>query len=118
MRWAYLFGSAARGEPWRDLDVAVFWQPSATGALVVGELSRALAQVSAGVPLDLVDLGAAELLLAARVIREGRLLLDRAPEARKAWELECIRRALDWEPVAARARALRLRARRERRSSG
>ena len=98
VRWAYLFGSAARGEGFADLDVAVMLASSESGVLPLGSLAADLERAAGSVPVDLVDLASAAPALAGRIAREGRVLVDREPERRKLWEIEANRRALDIEP--------------------
>jgi predicted nucleotidyltransferase len=119
LRWAYLFGSAARGEPFRDLDVGVVLDSElGRGAVRYGQLVAALEQAVPEIPLDVVDLVAATPALRAAAVRECRLLLDREVEARKAWEIDVARRWLDLEPWIQRGQALRIEALRRRRPDG
>ena len=85
VRWAYLFGSASRAEPFRDLDVAVMLQPGALPGVELGGLVAAL-QAATRLPVDLVDLSVAPASLRAKVAARGRILVDREPAARAAWE--------------------------------
>ena len=104
----YLFGSTARGtaRPDSDIDVAVLFdadQPSTLEAprfVIEGELERVL-----GRPIDLVALNDAPVDLRIRILREGRLLLDRRPAARIAFEVRTRNEAFDLEPVLARYRS-------------
>jgi predicted nucleotidyltransferase len=114
IRWAYLFGSCARAEPFRDLDVAVMLSPDARGAVALGRVVNRAEAVARGVPVDVVDLAAVAPVLAGRVVREGRLLVDREPETRRAWEAAANQRALDIEPWLAEAERLRNEALRQR----
>jgi predicted nucleotidyltransferase len=98
VRWAYLFGSAARGEAFADLDVAVMLAPSERGAPTLGSVAARLEQAAGRKPVDVVDLASAAPALAGRIAREGRVLVDREPARRKLWEIEANRRALDIEP--------------------
>jgi predicted nucleotidyltransferase len=116
VRWAYLFGSAARGEPFRDLDIGVVLDPElGRGAVRYGLLIAALEQAVPEFLVDVVDLSAASPALQAAAVRQGRVLLDRESAARKAWEIDVARRWLDLEPWIARGQALRLEALRARR---
>jgi predicted nucleotidyltransferase len=118
VRWAYLFGSAARGETFNDLDVAVMLADSARGAVALGRVAARIEAASKGSPADVVDLGSAAPALAGRIVREGRLLADREPEARRLWEIEANRRALDIEPWLAEFARLRNEALRRRAAHG
>jgi predicted nucleotidyltransferase len=76
-RFAFVFGSRARGETHRDsdTDIAAFFGAQAPQAYEV--------LVPPGV--DLLVLDDAPLELAGRVAMEGVLLFDDAPEDRVAW---------------------------------
>lgn len=106
----YLFGSTARGTHHADsdVDVAVLFDRTPSSRLngprlaIEGTLERAL-----GVPVDLVVLNDAPVDLRIRVLRDGRLLIDRDPSARIAFEVRTRNEAFDLEPVLARYRAPR-----------
>ncbi len=107
VRWAYLFGSAARGESFRDLDVAVMLAPEARGAVALGRVAARIEDAAAGVRVDVVDLASAAPALGGRIVREGRVLVDRDSAARRSWAIEANRLALDIEPWLAEAQRLR-----------
>ncbi|MFZ5470278.1 MAG: nucleotidyltransferase family protein [Myxococcota bacterium] len=98
-RWAYLFGSAARGQgDWRDLDVGVVTSRG-FGLLDLGRLASALEEATRE-RVDVVDLGAAPPIFVHDILRgRTRLLLDRERGARLDWESEQISRALDFLPT-------------------
>jgi uncharacterized protein len=106
----YLFGSAARGTARidSDVDVAVLFHNPPPRTLdgprlsIEGELERTL-----GAPVDLVVLNDAPVDLCIRVLRDGRLLVDRDPSARIAFEVRTRNEAFDLEPILARYRAVR-----------
>lgn len=110
VRAVYVFGSTARGtaRAGSDIDVAVLFDAPPPRALsgprfvIEGELERAL-----GTPVDLVVLNDAPVDLRARVLRDGRLLVERDPSARIAFEVRTRNEAFDLEPVLARYRAAR-----------
>ncbi len=115
VRWAYLFGSAARGEPFRDLDVGVVLDPvQGRGAVRFGSLVSALESAVPDIRIDVVDLGSAAPAVRGMAVREGILLFDREPLARREWEIHVTRIWLDLEPWIQRGEALRLEALRER----
>ncbi len=114
VRWAYLFGSAARGERFADLDVALMLSDDARGPVPLGMIARDLEEAAAGLAVDVVDAAAAPPALLGSIVREGRLLVDREPAARIEWELEANRQALDIEPWLREFERLRLAALRER----
>jgi predicted nucleotidyltransferase len=106
----YLFGSTARGtaRAGSDIDVAVLFDAPPPRALsgprlaLEGDLERAL-----GTPVDLVALNDAPVDLRTRVLRDGRLLVERDPSARIAFEVRTRNEAFDLEPVLTRYRAAR-----------
>ena len=98
VRWAYLFGSAARGEHFHDLDVAVMLAADARGAVAFGRVASRAAEAGDGLRVDVVDLASAAPALLGRIVREGRVLVDREPAARRSWAVDVNRRALDLEP--------------------
>lgn len=114
VRWAYVFGSVARGERYRDVDVAVMPRAGAlTGAVAWGQLVARLEAVL-GAKVDLVDLSAAELPLVGPMLRERRIVVDAEPDVRRAWEVDTTSRWLDFEPaylefLRRRSDAMRLR---------
>ena len=114
VRWAYLFGSAARSATFRDLDVAVMLAEEARGAVALGRIGAVLEDAAAGRPVDLVDLREAAPALSGRIAREGIPLVDRDPVQRKLWEIEANRRALDIEPWLRQFEELRAKALRRR----
>jgi predicted nucleotidyltransferase len=114
LRWAYLFGSAARGDRHRDVDLAVMPRPE----MRLTDLGRLQLAISAALraEVDLVDLRGAPLPLVGSILRQRQVLLDREPEQRHEWEAETTSRVLDYEPVIARYSALRREKLRLRRS--
>jgi predicted nucleotidyltransferase len=104
---AYLFGSWARGTAGShsDVDVGVLYAPAPPPTL-------------AGLPLDLQDrierrlrrpaqvvvLNTAPAALVHRVLRDGRLLLDRDRAARIRFEVRARNEYFDLQPIAARYR--------------
>jgi predicted nucleotidyltransferase len=71
---------------------------------IEGELERAL-----GTTVDLVVLNDAPIDLRTRVLRDGRLLVERNPSARIAFEVRTRNEAFDLQPVLTRYRAARMR---------
>jgi len=105
--WAYVFGSAARGDHFRDVDVAVM--PSASmpgGAVAFGQLIAALEQ-AVGTTVDLVDLRSAPLPLLGALLPERVVVLDREPQRRRTWEAEASSRWLDFKPCWDEANRIR-----------
>jgi len=100
----YLFGSRAEGvaRPDSDWDIAVLWREGLARVeratrryALIEELSHLL-----GARVDVVDLRAAPLLLAARAIR-GELVFEREPTTRALFEARVASREED-ELIAAR----------------
>jgi predicted nucleotidyltransferase len=114
VRWAYLFGSGARGEPFRDLDVALMLADDARGGVALGRVAAHLEEAVPEVPVDVVDLRSAAPLLAGKIVREGQVLIDRDAQARRLWQTHANRRALDIEPWLERFERLRRKALEER----
>lgn len=106
----YLFGSTARqaAGPDSDVDVAVLFDPTPAPRLagprfhLEGALEREL-----GRRVDLVVLNDAPADLRIRVLRDGRVLVDRNRPARLAFEVRTRNEAFDLEPILARYRAPR-----------
>lgn len=79
--FAYVYGSFARGEPFRDVDIGVFTSRTEDifYELDLGhELSRKL-----GVPVDLKVINEAPVALQMAVFRDGQVLLSRDDDRRK-----------------------------------
>lgn len=98
LRWAYLFGSAARGGPHRDVDVAVMPTDEGPGALEFGRLIADLEEAS-GEDVDLVDLRSAVLPLVGPMLEDRVLLLDRDTSGRQEWEAQTAVRWIDFRPT-------------------
>lgn len=111
VRWAYLFGSAARGEAFADLDVALVLDPKRSrGAVEFGSLVARVTHAVPSAPVDVVDIEAAVPSLRAAAIRDGRLLVDREPATRRLWEAQTLGRWLDMRPWLELQERLRLEA--------
>jgi predicted nucleotidyltransferase len=104
---AYLYGSVARGTagPRSDIDVGVLLgappPPTLEGHLFdyEGELERALRR-----PVQLVILNMAPADLIHRILRDGRILLDRDPPARIRFEVRSRNEYFDILPFLQRYR--------------
>jgi predicted nucleotidyltransferase len=99
---AYLFGSVARGTagPRSDVDVGVLYEEdpphtlAGLGLDLEGDLERLL-----GLPVQVVVLNRAPVDLVVRVLRDGRLLLDRDRSRRIRFEVRSRNEFWDLEPV-------------------
>jgi predicted nucleotidyltransferase len=96
LRWAYLFGSAARSPHHRDVDVAVMPAPSLpAGAVVWGQIVARL-ESALQAKVDLVDLAQPDLPLIGPMLEARVVVLDREPDARHGWEADTTSRWLDF----------------------
>jgi predicted nucleotidyltransferase len=103
---AYLFGSVARGTDRKgsDVDVAVLYEKSPAGLdrfALEGEIERFLRR-----PVQVVSLERAPADLVHRVLRDGKLLLDRDRSRRIAFEVRARNEYFDLEPIRRRYRRL------------
>lgn len=100
---AWVFGSVARGDATdaSDLDVAVLLRTAATRS-DENELHTIAGQLERFAPsgrVDVVILGAQGPVFRHRVLREGRLVLDRDAAARHDFEARTYVEYLDWKPT-------------------
>lgn len=107
---AYLFGSVARGTDTTnsDVDVAVLLDVGAPRTLA--EVPTRLAEdlgALLGRRVDLITLDSAPPDLIHRVLRDGRLLLDRNKSRRIAFEVKARNEYFDIKPYLDRYRAAR-----------
>lgn len=106
----YLFGSRARGTAVEgsDVDIAVLYADAPAPGLegldldLEADIERALA-----LPVQLIVLNAAPADLVHRVLRDGRLLIDRDPGRRIRFEVKARNEFFDLQPALARYRAAR-----------
>jgi len=101
---AWGFGSFFRGEPFRDLDVAVLLEPSVRSdprfaGRLAAHLERLTGRPRLAVDLKLLDL--APVRFQHAVLRDGRLLCCRDDTTRVRFEAESLGRYLDYQPVLA-----------------
>ncbi|MEB2343518.1 MAG: nucleotidyltransferase domain-containing protein [Deltaproteobacteria bacterium] len=105
---AWLFGSEARGEAGEhsDVDVAVLYATPPASRLAAGPLDlEGALERALGRPVQLTVLNRAPADLVHRVLRDGRLLLDRDRAARIRFEVERRNEYFDLAPLRARYRA-------------
>lgn len=97
--WAYVFGSVARGVPFRDVDVAIMPSPSMPrGAVAFGVLIADL-ESATGNRIDLVDLSVAEIPLVGPMLTERVVVCCRDEVGRRTWEAERTSMWLDFQPA-------------------
>ncbi|HEY7364995.1 MAG TPA: nucleotidyltransferase domain-containing protein [Methylomirabilota bacterium] len=110
----YLFGSQARdaATPRSDVDIAVLYAepPAVSFAGLPLDLEADLERVL-GLPVQVVVLNRAPVDLVHRVLRDGKLLLDRDPSVRIRFEVRARNEFFDLQPVLAQYRAPRAAAR-------
>jgi predicted nucleotidyltransferase len=105
---AWLFGSEARGEAGArsDVDVAVLYVAPPASRLDAGPLDlEGRLEHALGRPVQVVVLNRAPADLVHRVLRDGRLLLERDRAARIRFEVERRNEYFDLAPLRARYRA-------------
>ncbi|HEV8325453.1 MAG TPA: nucleotidyltransferase domain-containing protein [Myxococcota bacterium] len=115
LRWACLFGSAARGaDTPRDVDLAVMPAPGRFDDLV--ELGALAARLTTALDrtVDVVDLRDAPLSFVGPLLNERVLVLDRAPRERAPWEAERAVRWIDFRATWEQAERVRREALRRR----
>ena len=105
---AYLYGSAARGEPAADIDIAVlFGEPG----LDTQELEAIAARLEAeggseGLHLDVRPLARTSPRFRVNVLRDGRLLYEGDRDKRLTFEARSLSEWLDFKPTWERMRRL------------
>ena len=110
----YLYGSEARGTatPFSDIDLAILYArpPSRTFDALPLEIESALERLVGGRPVQIVTLNDAPADLVHRVLRDGRLIVDRDRAARIRFEVRARNEFFDLAPVRRRYRQPVLRA--------
>ncbi|MFO1077537.1 MAG: nucleotidyltransferase domain-containing protein [Planctomycetota bacterium] len=98
--YALVFGSFARGTQHvhSDLDVAIGGLSRGLTVHELGELVGRL-EAAAGRSVDLVLLDEAPPGLAYRVFRDGRILVEKDPEALTRRRARAVLEYLDWKPI-------------------
>lgn len=105
---AYLYGSAARGEPAADLDVALLFDERGVDAAELEALAARLEAEGApqGPHLDVRPLRGANPRFRANMLRDGRLLYEADRTKRIAFEARAMSEWLDFQPTWERMRRL------------
>lgn len=98
IRFAYLFGSAATGTltPRSDVDVAIYVESQADGHAARLTVARAAARHLSTDAIDVVLLNTAPLSVSGRVLHGRRVILDRDPHTRHAYESLTLRKFHDF----------------------
>jgi uncharacterized protein len=93
---AYVFGSFARGEAFRDIDIGVLFDKPPSSLLELELKIETDFERGLKMPVDLRVLNGAPQSFAYTVLREGRLLIDRNPNFRASYESNIIKQYLDF----------------------
>ena len=103
VQFAYLFGSYAKGKitPLSDVDIAVYLSGSNFSQKRL-EILGGLIEVLKTDEIDLVILNTAPLPLKIRILRNRKLLVDRTPLVRHAFESTTMRVYLDFNKLEKR----------------
>ncbi|HYW93613.1 MAG TPA: nucleotidyltransferase domain-containing protein [Gammaproteobacteria bacterium] len=104
---AYLFGSYATFRATRDsdVDVAVLLDGTAAGSIDALSRLRGVLERALGLEVDLVDMRTAPPDLVHRILRDGRILVDRDPRQRIAFEVQARNEYFDLLPYLREYRA-------------
>jgi len=97
VKFAYLYGSLARGDSWiySDVDIAVYLFPEKPTHLF--DLRAALARALKRDDIDLLIMNHTNnIILLEAIIREGVLLFERDPDLRQQFESETLHQAIDF----------------------
>jgi predicted nucleotidyltransferase len=109
---AYLFGSMARGtaRPDSDVDVGILYSKDPPKTLLgMGFILEADLESALGLPVQLVVLNYAPVDLIVRVLRDGKLLVDRDRSRRIRFEVQSRNEYWDLEPYLRLYRRLEVR---------
>lgn len=98
----YLFGSEARGSATAasDVDIAVLYARTPSPSLDSPAFAdQAALERTLERPVDLVSLNRSSVDLVHRVLRDGRLIVEREPAQRIAFEVSARNRYFDLKPI-------------------
>jgi len=98
---AWVHGSVARGEPARDLDLALLAAEGADAWSIADRVARRVdAEIHPGIEIDVRPLdGSAAPAFRFAVVRDGVLVADGDPERRAAFAAAAVRDWLDFAPT-------------------
>lgn len=96
--FAYLFGGLSKGVPLplSDIDIAVYLKPDANPSNAKLNILGRLTGILNTDEIDLVVLNTAPLPLAIRIIKNKKLLVDKEPFVRHAFESLIMRKYFDF----------------------
>ena len=96
--FAYLFGSLAGGspKPFSDVDIAVFVNDCKNFSETKLEILEKLTEVLQTDEIDLVVLNTASLPLAINILKKKKVLVDKQPYVRHAFESLTMRKNFDF----------------------
>jgi uncharacterized protein len=103
--FAYLFGGMARGgrrNLLSDIDIAVYLSASGSAAANKLDILGGLAAILKTDELDLVILNTSPPTLTMNILRHKRLLADKDPSRRHAFESLAFRKYFDFQPFERR----------------
>jgi len=101
---AYLFGSVTRGTagPMSDIDIGIVLSVGPSSDGVLGPLTDRLVLRLGTDRVDVIDLPSAPVPLRYRAV-QGRVIVCADPRARERFEVDTVRRYLDFQPLRRRA---------------
>lgn len=103
---AYHYGSSARRQPARDIDIALVVDRSARHSVDVDGIAERIA-LACGRPIvdfDVRVVNDADPVFLGNLLREGKRCFERDPVARREFELQATRSWLDFQPAWERMR--------------
>jgi uncharacterized protein len=110
--FAYLFGGLAKGgsrRPMSDVDIAVYLSRVGSAAAAKLDIIGGLAAILGTEEIDLVILNASPPTLTMNILRHKRLLADKDPSRRHAFESLAFRKYFDFQPFERRLLEKRVR---------
>lgn len=93
---AYLFGSLAKEEKGEDVDIALLFDGD------MDEMRSLIMEHLGTERVDLVNLKTASPVMKMQIVKTGRLIYRRSIEDENRFEMDVIRKYLDFEPMMRR----------------